>query len=69
MPFSKLSALSSAISLPSTLVFNPSFLASVIVLSISLNLSLLTFTHFSRFNSSGCLSGKHLYSKIDKPCQ
>ena len=35
MPFSKLSTLSGVISIPSTLVFNPSFLASVIIFIIS----------------------------------
>ena len=48
--FSKLSALSSVISLSSAVVFNPSFLALVIVLSIWLNLSLLTSTQFGSFN-------------------
>ena len=55
MPFSKVSALPSVIyPVPSTLTFNLLFLALVIVLSISLNLFLLAFTHFGNFNSSGC---------------
>ena len=52
MSFNKHSALSSAISSPSTLAFNPLFLASVNILSISLNLFSLTFTHLGNFNLS-----------------
>ena len=52
MPFNTFSASSSVISSPSTLTFNPLFLASVIILSISLNLFSLTFTHFGNFNLS-----------------
>ena len=63
VPFSKLSTLSSVISPPSTPVFSPSFLALVIILSVSLNLFLLAFTHFGSFNSSGYSSGKTLYFK------
>ena len=68
MSFSKLSVLSSVIYLPSTLVFNPSLLALVIIFNISLNFSLLTLTHFGSFNSSDCLSGKiYTKKKIDNP--
>ena len=49
MPFNTFSASSNVISSPSTLTFNPLFLALVIMLSISLNLFLLTFTHFGNF--------------------
>ena len=52
MSFNKLSALSGVIFSPSTLTFNPLFLASVIILSISLNLFLLTFAHFGNFDLS-----------------
>ena len=53
MSFSKLSALSSMTSFPSTLVLNPLFLASVTILSISLNLSSLTFIHFGNIYLPG----------------
>ena len=36
------------------------------IFSISLKLSLLTFTHFGSFNRSDCLPSKNLYSKIGK---
>ena len=52
MPFNKLSALSSVISSPSKSAFNPLFLPSVIILSISLNLFLLAFTQLGNFNLS-----------------
>ena len=50
MSFSKLSVLSSVISLPPTLVFKPSFLALIIAFIILLKLSLLAPTYFGTFN-------------------
>ena len=63
MTSSNLSALSSVISVPSTLTSGPLFLALVIILSISLNLFMLTFTHFARFILFSCSHTKNLCSK------
>ena len=63
MFFSNLFALSSVIYLPSALVFNPAFLALVMIFNVSLNLPLLAPTYFGSFNLFGCLSGKDLYSE------
>ena len=62
-PVSKLSTSSTVNSFLSALVFNLFFLASVTILSISLNLSLLTFTHFGSFNLSDCCGWSGWWSK------
>ena len=48
-------SLSSVVSLLYTLVFNPLFLALVIIFNTSLNLPLLGSTDFGSFNLSDCL--------------
>ena len=69
MPFSKLSALSSVISFPYRLDFNPSFLALVIILSISLNFfCLLLHILVVLIDLAVCLA-KICTQKIDKSCQ